>query len=398
MAILTADGAGTIVGKFTVPADVPAGTKQVRFQGDGGSLAVAPYVGTFQIIDRKFRQITVYDPLAQTFTMDATKQICGIDLWFAAKGTSDILIQVRETDLGLPTNLILTEKRFPIASVVTSGPTRIEFTSVTLQANREYCVVIGCDDAVASVYVAQLGKFDAANQKWVTAQPYTVGVLLSSSNARTWTPHQDRDLTFRLLAPVYAPTSRTIDMGNVAVVDASDLIVLADTERPAAIAECKFKLTLIDHVDAPIYTVGPMQPVELPARYTGNVKVEALLSGSSTFSPVLHKDISIAVGDLAESEVYITRAITAGVNSNITITLEALVPGGSSIAVHVEDAGSTWTLATLDSAAPVGAGWEERTYKVLDFDEETYRIRLTLNGVTNARPRVRSLRAVTVAA
>lgn len=59
-----------------------------------------------------------------------------------------------------------------------------------LQAKREYAVVVLCDDATTALYVAELGKQDPT-RGYVTSQPYQVGVLLSSSNASTWTAHQD---------------------------------------------------------------------------------------------------------------------------------------------------------------------------------------------------------------
>lgn len=54
--------------------------------------------------------------------------------------------------------------------------------------------------ADTAIKVAELGKYDAVNSRWVTSQSYQVGILLSSSNASTWTLHQNLDLTFRLLA------------------------------------------------------------------------------------------------------------------------------------------------------------------------------------------------------
>lgn len=70
--------------------------------------------------------------------------------------------------------------------------------------------------------MAELGKYDAVHERWVTSQPYQVGVLLSSSNASTWTPHQDRDLTFRLLGARFTATivTKTGDYSDVTVIDA----------------------------------------------------------------------------------------------------------------------------------------------------------------------------------
>ena len=37
--MITADSTGKLSGTFTIPADVPAGTKSVQFEGQGGSRA-----------------------------------------------------------------------------------------------------------------------------------------------------------------------------------------------------------------------------------------------------------------------------------------------------------------------------------------------------------------------
>ena len=52
---------------------------------------------------------------------------------------------------------------------------------------------------------------------------YRIGVLLSSSNASTWTAHQDRDLKFRLLACRFTENTRTVPLGNITVTDSTDL-------------------------------------------------------------------------------------------------------------------------------------------------------------------------------
>ena len=43
--MLTADSAGKLSGTFTIPAKIPAGTKAVQFEGQGGSRAEAQFVG-----------------------------------------------------------------------------------------------------------------------------------------------------------------------------------------------------------------------------------------------------------------------------------------------------------------------------------------------------------------
>ena len=108
---------------------------------------------------------------------------------------------------------------------------------ILLEAEEEYAIVVLCNDADAELGIAELGKWDGTAQKWVTQQPYTVGVLLSSSNASSWTIHQDRDLAFRLLAPVYAATTKEITLGTVTLDNATDIALAAEHRIPSV--NCK---------------------------------------------------------------------------------------------------------------------------------------------------------------
>src|SRR5690606_23849477 len=148
-----------------------------------------------------------YDPLAQTFRLTETKQIAGVELYVKAKGATEITVQIRKTQNGVPTDNVLTVRSKQPADITVNQWNAWEFPEpVLLDAEEEYAIVVLCNDADAELGIAEMGKWDGAAQKWVTQQPYTVGVLLSSSNASSWTIHQDRDLAFRLLAPVYAVT------------------------------------------------------------------------------------------------------------------------------------------------------------------------------------------------
>lgn len=176
----------------------------MSFTGKGGSRASAVFVGQGQLTVNTLRQVntitTIWvDPLAQTFVLDKATQLAGVDLWFTAKG-GDVRLQIRDVANGVPSRTVLAEAHIPASSIVVSGGghTRVLLPSpLSLAAGTEYAFVVLCDDAETALSVAELGKFDATAQQWVVSQPYQVGVLLSSSNASTWTAHQDRDLTFR---------------------------------------------------------------------------------------------------------------------------------------------------------------------------------------------------------
>jgi hypothetical protein len=222
---LIANGAGQVSGTFTIPANVPTGTKRVRFVGSQGSFGGARFIGDGTVITRTQRQLVtietrLFDPLAQTFRLDHSRHVTAIGLRFTAKGadTNSVVVEIRETELGLPNSTTLAEGVLLGSGITTTGWTKISLTRpVFLQAGVEYSIVVLTDDAVHAVALAELGKFDIAAGQVVTSQPYTIGTLLKSSNASTWTPTQEADLAFRIYAASFTATTRTVALGPLRI-------------------------------------------------------------------------------------------------------------------------------------------------------------------------------------
>jgi hypothetical protein len=220
---LTANSAGQISGSITIPANVPTGTKRVRFVGGQGSFGAARFVGEGTIVTRTQRQLTTietrfWDPLAQTFRLDQGRWVTAVDFRFTAKGsnTNKVVLEIRETELGLPNTVTVAEGILPGNAITVGAWNKIALTRpVYLEPGVEYAMVLLTDDAVHAVALAELGKFDATANQFVTSQPYTIGTLLKSSNASTWTPVQEADLAFRLYGARFTSTTRTIDLGPI---------------------------------------------------------------------------------------------------------------------------------------------------------------------------------------
>ena len=228
---LTANGAGQITGSFTIPANVPVGAKRVTFTGDQGSFGAARFIGEGTIITQMQRQLTTietryYDPLAQTFRLDAGRHVTGVDFKFTAKGSSSnkVFLEIRETELGLPNATTLAEGVLQGSAITVGAWNKISLTRpVYLQAGVEYAMVLLTDDAVHAVALAELGKYDSAAGQFVTSQPYTIGTLLKSSNASTWTPVQEADLSFRMYGATFTSTTRTVSLGQLRAASVSSI-------------------------------------------------------------------------------------------------------------------------------------------------------------------------------
>lgn len=393
---LTADQNGQLTGQFTILENIPAGTKRVTFLGDGGSFGEATYTGSGQIVIEQRRRVATqvfqrFDPLAQTFTLNTGRHLAGVEVWFTTRGTLPVRAQIRETATGLPTGVVLAEGEIKAADIRTAGSaTRILFDNpVWLEGQREYAMVLLTDDSEHAVAVAELGKYDP-RQGWITAQPYQVGVLLSSSNASTWTPHQTMDLAFRLLAARFTQTLHTVDLGEIDADGITDLMALASIDRTGPDTDVTFVLTGSDGTELHI---KEGQPVNLPKAISGKWRIKAEIIGSTSRAAAIYPGIQAVLGKLRTEADYVSRAVPCGTNARVVVRFEAHLPGQSAVDVYLERNGG-FVPVNLTSAKPVDETFEERTCAVEAFTSDTTRVKLVLKGSPDARPRVRNLRLI----
>lgn len=394
---LLANAQGLLSGTFTIPEKIPAGTKTVAFTGTGGSHGDALFTGQGTLVQREMLQITRYwyqlvDPLAQTFTLQETTQVTGVEVFFTT-AQSTVQVQLREVDAGYPSPRVLAEAHVAPAQALTNGSaTRVTWPPVQLDAGREYCIVLLCNDANTAVAVAELGGWDTTQRRFVTSQPYQVGVLLSSSNASTWTAHQDKDLAFRLLGADYTETLRTIELGTVSLIDATDLMINAYAHEPAAGATAVFVVQL---ADGTTIELAAGQVAQLPERYTGDVQVRALLRSSGQIGAVLEPGVQLISGSLQTSGTYINLTLNAAGGSSLHVIFNALLPGGSGVQVHMQAEGdNSWVAVPFASSSSQTTGVLELTHALEGITAARLRVRLTLTGSHTARPAIENLRAV----
>lgn len=400
---IVANGNGEVRGRFTIPPNVPAGSKNIEFLGDATS-ATATFVGRGTLTTNEVRTVNtrinrrtltwIGDPLAQTFVLGERTQVSGVDLWFTEVGETNLLVQIRGSELGLPTKDVITEALLSPSEITLNGWTRFEMPAVVLEAAQEYSIVIACNDAISSAAIATLGEYDVDNAQWVTAQPYQVGVLLSSSNNSTWTAHQASDLTFRLVGSSYdidISNTKVVSLQSVSVTDADTLMVMAAVDRPTADCEVVFRLQVggaeIEAVEG--------QLINLDAPYTGTISWDAVLTGTATASPVLHRDVQLLVGTRLLTGDYVSRYIDANAGTKLTVYLDAVIPGSSSIVLSYQNGdGGAFLPMTLVEPTPLGNNWVELKYEKTGFTGDGTRIKIALSGTEADRPVCRKLRAV----
>jgi hypothetical protein len=416
---LRADANGSLTASFNIPAGVPVGVKHVAFEGMTGSKSNALYTayGWTTTVMNERSVISTYwyesDPVAQTFRLPEPRQVTGVDVKFTKIGdrSKPVRIQIREVELGLPTERVVAEAIIDMRTVTAIDPlsvaprTEADWTfagferATTLREDRSYSITILTEDGTHSVAIADLGGFDQING-WVTSNAFTAGTFLDGSDARTWLPKPGRSLTFRLRVARYAPTTRTIEIGEVNVVNCSDLMPLLVTERPENTAvEVEFEAP-----NGAKYITGPAVNIQLPAAITGALKVRLRMTGSATLAPQMLPYVQVVAGSIQSEGDYISRAFEAGTDSKVRLILDTYLPSTSTFAANVQtavggDGLPVWSAAnalTLEKATPLGDGWEERQYMLDHVTTSITRAKIKITGGPGARSNVRNIRAVAV--
>lgn len=396
---VNANANGRVSGKFTIPAGVTAGLKEVIFRGAGGSFGTGSFFGQGVSVENVLQQVTnvtkhYYDPLAQTFLLDVDRQIGAVDLHVAEVGTSDLIVQIRETLVGIPTQKIIAETRIKPGALLRGDWNRFIFPHpVTLPRNVEHAIVVLCNDPVTEVSISELGKWDMDTQRWVTSQAYNVGVLLSSANASTWTAHQDRKLAFRLLAAKYTQTERVIDLGNVPAANVTDIIVSALTDNPANGADSDIEVTFSG---GEVRKTGDRQVIKLAGPTSGTVNVKARLRATQHMSAAISPGSQLIMGLQSNTGTYISVAFDAdAADSNARVLFDAQIPSGATVKAFIAGTGVSDPWVELTQAvAPkaIGNGIYEFNYYKADINKAAVRVKIEITGTAAARPRVANLR------
>lgn len=184
-----------------------------------GSLESRQKTSTTNIsIRRVWQQRRNVDPIAQTFRVTEAGGcfLSKVDVFFNKKSrTLPVTLQLRPVKDGLPTNEVLpfgeVKLNFDQVSADATGvtPTTFVFSDpIYLEEGLEYAIVLISDSQDYEVFISTMGQKMLDRNEMVAKQPH-LGVLLSSSNASTWTPHQLDDLKFNLYKATFATTDST---------------------------------------------------------------------------------------------------------------------------------------------------------------------------------------------
>jgi len=356
-------------------------------------------IGRREIIETTFWTLRptarTVDPLAQTFMLGADGFITSIGLFFLSKDTSlPVTVEIRNVVNGYPGREVLATATLRPEEITCSATCSVETKAVFndpffATADTEYCFVVLTNSSQYRLGAARLGGKDMATQAVVARQPYTVGVMFSSSNAVTWTAHQELDLKFRIYGAKFKE-SGVLDFKPVSVPSISKLLL--------AVAQITPRGSRLDWQVSPDGGVS-WQPLAngLPAdlrKTVDLVKVRALFSGDIS-AVAQYRTASVMVGKYKLSGVYVSRAYEAPAFSDVTVYVDMDTPSGTTQTVkYTVDDGVTWTsLGAPVSSRQADHAFVQHKYTVHLASPAT-KVRIKIEQTTNNRlvtPRARRL-------
>lgn len=169
--------------------------------------------------EREIQKVVTWDPLAQTFFVDAATYpngifISSIDLCFGDKDENiPVRVEIRPVNNGYPDS----DKIYPNAIAVmpasqikslneldldpnlndADAVTTFTFDTPVYLTPGQHAIVIRSDSKAYTTYVAQMGRNDIRTNQRVTENPYQ-GVFFKSANASTWQADGNIDLMFKI--------------------------------------------------------------------------------------------------------------------------------------------------------------------------------------------------------
>ena len=341
-----------------------------------------------------------YDPLAQSFVFPEDTIITKTGLFFAAKDpTKSVVVQVRNVVNGYPgvecyASSVLTPSQVNVSATGTVETVVTFDQPVYCKADEFYCICILSDANTYQMFIAELGKKDLITQGFVTTQPYSVGVLFSSSNSFTWSAHQAADLKFKVYRTKYT------NDGEVVFNNITDQTMVAVC---LAVSSVDFKNNGIDW----FYKIGSgaWTPIatyvdrELGAQ-VNNITLKAVIRKGNYISPMLANDCINLISLLTKSSgTYISREVTMDeAFTNIRVVMDLNIPTGTTCSVYVQcadNANPDWIALTNPSVVPVSEEYLRHEWTLDGLSTTKYRVKVVLT--TNnpvVRPYARRLMSI----
>lgn len=398
-----ADSNGVVKATFEIPEGVPTGTKEVKlfspnFEGVANYTASGRKIVIQETIYKERVEVHAVDPLAETFQLTEDRNITSLDLYFAEKdGAKTCSVQLRNVVNGYPGNVVYGECVLSGSEInadpVGNTPTKCKFDNVIkCEKNTQYCFVVLTDSNIMKLHVAKLGERDTVNGQYVTSQAYVEGVMFSSSNAITWTAHQDMDIKFSLYGAQYEETG-LINFATTSLSQADRVMLAIESVTPMG-CTCSFEVSLDGGKYVP-YLPYIDRLLNMNAS-TADVRIKMTSNGVQ--SPLVNADTSSIVSfknDLQTCYVSRTIPVHEGYNT-VKVYMDVLTQASTKYKVFysTNPTADVWTEIESPEITQLTSSMQENFYKAtLKQPAKTFRIKVTMEtSASYNRPIIRKLR------
>lgn len=411
---------GVATGKFTLPAGIRVGTREVTLQ-NADNLASTIYTaqGTRKIttdtITRTRVTFNLIDPLAQSFAFPQPRVVSSVGVYFGSKSATDnVIMQIRGlSEGGLPNRTVYAERLLRPQDISVSEDGSVE-TKIALddplmvQAGESYCVVFLTDSQDYTMWVATMGENLINNpSQTVVSQPFVNGVLFSSSNAVSWTVHNESDMKFNIYTAEFAETG-VIEFDTMTNIDSNGILLMASFLTPQNTG-CTWEVKVISEAEAGTVSIDSVPWLPL-INYAGvqtpflvaTAKLRATFKANRYISPMLALDDLLFVNFVSETTGdYVTKTIdqSEAPFNKVTMSYDLHAPAGSNVIPHYSlDGGQTWVVFTDTPSTSVStAEFTRYTYEeTVAANSTSIKYKLVLEADNRfVRPRVRRLTALT---
>lgn len=359
---------GIVEGSFVVPKNIPNGSVEVELVGTSSNAKTRfTAEGTIRNIERillttNYVTDTIttsavvnynirVDPLAQTFSFVENRLLDSVSLYFKKKGSESILVQVRSVVNGYPGPEILSQVVVRSSEVSTSDDastaTNIRLNSpLYCKANTSYALCILTDSSEYELYIAKLGEREIGTGKYVASQPYTGGVLFSSSDAAAWTTHQDSDLKFQLSSLSFTG-GITHTFSAIETNGAHRFILRPTVFNPNNVPISWYAKFTTDTAEVPTQ-IFPNESVRIPVG-GNNILITAVMEDNKALPAMIDKtSLSISLYKDSPTTSYISRAIFLNEPyTKVKVVADMLIPVGCDYELmYSQDDPNNWTKVT----------------------------------------------------
>lgn len=412
------DAQGKATGKFKIPADVRTGTREVTLINDD-NMAQTTFTaqGTRKVTEETVTKtrvtFTLYDPLAQSFAFSSDRVVTSFDLYFASKSMNNenIIVQVRGlSEGGYPNRTVYAERTLTPDEINISDdgsePTKIGLDDPLMaKAGESYCVAIITDSQDYTMWIGTLGE-NLINEpdETIVTQPYTNGVLFSSSNAVTWTAHQKSNLKFAIYTAEFQEEA-IMEFDVMEDLDTDTILLMASYLTPDNTG-CKWEVKIVAEEDVGRVSIDdvPWQPLvnyteQETQQVVGLAKLRATFKSNRYTSPMLALDDLMFVNFIAATEGdYVSKNVNASESPFDTIKMDydAFLPPGTSITPYYSvDRGETWVELKDPEISRQSSEYARYSFRKKISSSptnENLKVKLTLKSETRfRRPRARRL-------